>query len=196
MGLSLIIQSVIIFTISVSILPEKDNQNVPKKEKKKSIPSSCSWPAFTLTRFTQREHLSHIPLSGRCHYMLISSLKARKNLRLLRWPGLQTIRTSLPSSILWRWIMASESCSERVPAVAQKCSLPWSAALKWPDSLPADASSVREWLALLCKDFTQFSLISWSVWRKMSRHTGPFFFLPMPLFHKVFTACCALSVTF
>lgn len=124
-GLSLIIQSVIIFTISVSILPEKDNHNLPKeKRKKRSIPSSCSWPAFTLTRSTQREHLSHIPLSGRCHYMLISSLKARKNLRLLCWPALQTVRTSLLSSILWRWIMASESCSERVPAVAQKCSLP------------------------------------------------------------------------
>lgn len=139
MGLSLIIQSVIIFTISVSILPETDNHSLPKA----SIPSSCSWPAITLTRFTQREHLSHIPLSGRCHYMLISSLKARKIQRLLRWPGLQTIQTSLLSSILWRWIMASESCSERVPAVAQKCSLPWSAALKWPESLPADTSSVR-----------------------------------------------------
>lgn len=116
--------------------------------------------------------------------MLISSLKARKNLRLLRWPGLQTIRTSVLSSILWRWIIASESCSERVPAVAQKCSPPWSAALKWPDSLPADASSVREQLALLCKDFMQFSLISWSVWRKMSRHSGHFFFFLCLCFTK------------
>lgn len=41
MGLSLIIQSVIIFTISVSILPEKDNHNLPKEKRKKKKTSQA-----------------------------------------------------------------------------------------------------------------------------------------------------------
>lgn len=40
-----------------------------------------------------RKHLSHILLSGRCHFMLISSFNARENTQLVHWQGHQSFQT-------------------------------------------------------------------------------------------------------
>lgn len=110
--------------------------------------------------------------------MLISSLKAKKNIRLVHWPGHQRFKPRYPQSS-----RDGSQFHEAVLIKSPPCgrgggggtrSLPWSASLKWPDRLPVDPSSVRKWLALFCTDFMQFNHVLWYVWRDESCHTGGF----------------------
>lgn len=125
-------------------------------------------------------------LSGPCHYMLISSFKAKKNTRPVHWPGHQRFKPRYPPF--------SRDGSRFQKAVLIKSPL-WqgNVPFKWPDSLPVDTSSARDRLALLCEDFMQFSHILWCVWGKCLCHAGGFwiFFFYASVSQRFYSVWCS-----
>lgn len=139
-----------------------------------------------------RKHLLRVPLSGQCHYMLISSFITKENTQLVYWQGHQSTNPAIlhslemdPSLKKLLWLS---------PNLAEKSSFPWSASLKWHVSVPVDVSSVRTCLVLLCEDFMQFSHVWWCVWAKCPAILEVVGLL-MHLLNKVFRVCGALGMT-